>query len=85
MKLSKLKNTKKEKSKLENNVSLKDQSLNDLITLVDKHQNYLKFLEGCNMLTPERKGEIVAKIEIGFEIFASRSKKRSIEEIESSS
>ena len=78
------KQSKKKKSKSGINMSLKDQSLNDLITLVDKHQNYLKFLECCNMLTPEKNGAIVTEIESVFEIIASRLNKRSREDIESS-
>ena len=74
----------KNKSTKESNMSLKDQSLQDLMTLVEKHQNYLKFLDGCNMLTAERKQTIVAEIENVWTIISNRSNKRT-RDFESSS
>ena len=73
----KRKKSEKQHSK-ESNMSLNDQSLQDLMMLVEKHQNYLKFLESCDMLTPERKTTIVAEIENVWQIISTRSNKRTL-------
>ena len=54
------------------------------MTLVEKHHNYLKFLESCNMLTAERKATIVAEIENVWAIISTRSNKRT-RDVDSSS
>ena len=64
---------KKDKSPV---TQLEDQSLRDLMTLVEKHQKYLLFLKECGMLTEERKKSIVQETEYIFSIISSRSKKR---------
>ena len=56
---------------------LEDQSLiTDIMTLVEKHQKYLLFLQECRMLTDERKKSIMQEIEYIFSIISSRSNKR---------
>ena len=60
----------------EKNNVLEDQSLQDSMMLVVKHQNYLKFWDGCRMLTMERKKGIVGEIENIFDIVSKSSFKR---------
>ena len=43
-----------------------------LMALVEKHQNYMKFLKDCEMLTPERTKKIVGEIDNVFAIIRSR-------------
>ena len=47
------------------------------MALVEKHQNYMKFLKDCGMLTPERTKTIVGEIDDIFKIIKSREEVRS--------
>ena len=66
----------KKKSKVAPATRLEEQTLPDLMMLVEKHQKYLMFLKDCGMLTDERKESIVQEIEYVFSIISSRSNKR---------
>ena len=54
--------------------SINEESLPVLMALVEKHQNYMKFLKDCGMLTQERTTTIVAEIDRVFDIIRSREK-----------
>ena len=62
------KNKKKKKSKNTqiNDVSLENQSLQDLMQLIEKHQNYLKLSKDNDRLSEERKRAIVEEIDVVF-------------------
>ena len=64
------------KSKVAPATRLEEQTLPDLMMLVEKHQKYVMFLKECGMLTDERKQSIVQEIEYVFSIISSQSNKR---------
>ena len=59
---------------------MEEQSLQDLMQLIEKHQEYLKFLSENNMLTNERKKTIISEIERVWSVIKGSSNKRTREE-----
>ena len=53
--------------------------------LLDKHQNYLKFLKECNLCTEERQNKIIGEIDELFGIINGRKNKRNIDDIDGDS
>ena len=41
--------------------TLEDQSIGDLMSLIDKHQNYMQFLQNNEMLDEKRKNQLCVK------------------------
>ena len=68
---------KKKKSKKKGPMKMEDQSLQDLMQLIEKHQQYLNFLSDNDMLTEERKCTITAEIERVWSVINGSSNKRS--------
>ena len=66
------KKNKKRRKKGTKPASIQEQSLPILMALVEKHQNYMKFLKDCGMLTPERTTTIVQEIDSIFAIIKDR-------------
>ena len=71
---------KKKKSKKKGQLKMEDQSLQDLMQLIEKHQQYLKFLSDNDMLTDDRKTTIIAEIERVWSVINGSSNKRSRDE-----
>ena len=64
---------------------MEEQSLQDLMQLIEKHQQYMKFLGENNMLTDERKGTIISEIEKVWSVINGSSNKRTRDDEESDS
>ena len=71
---------KKKKTKKKGQLKMEDQSLQDLMQLIEKHQQYLKFLSDNDMLTDDRKTTIIAEIERVWSVINGSSNKRSRDE-----
>ena len=56
---------------------MEEQSLQDLMQLIEKYQQYMKFLADNDMLTDERKTTIIAEIERVWSVINGSSNKRS--------
>ena len=71
---------REKKAKKKGRLKMEEQSLQDLMQLIEKHQQYLKFLGDNNMLTDERKHTIIAEIEQVWSVINGSSNKRIREE-----